>query len=146
MSGFLGAAHPWVLALHIVSVIYWMAGMLMLPRFFAYHTEAAAGSDEARAWIERERRLLRIIVNPSMIASWTFGLLLAANLGFAGGWLHAKLAAVLALSALHGLFARWRKDLARGQNRHDSKFYRQVNEIPSIAIIVIVVLAIARPF
>lgn len=146
MTGMLYAAHGWIEALHVISVIFWMAGMLMLPRFFAYHAESMPGSDEDRAWIERERRLLRIIINPSMIAAWIFGLALAAELRFEPGWLYAKLVFVLGLSFLHGLFARWRKEFARGENHRSSKFYRMINELPSLAIIIIVFLVILKPF
>ena len=146
MSDFLAGYYDWLRALHIVSVIFWMAGMFMLPRYFAYHAECATGSDEDRAWIERERRLLRIIVNPSMIAAWLFGLGLLSVIGVTGGWIHAKLVLVLALTGLHHIFSRWRKAFARGENRRDSRFYRKVNEIPTLATIAIVILAVVEPF
>ena len=136
----------WIKAAHVISVIFWMAGMFMLPRYFAYHAEAVPGSEEDRKWVERERRLLRLIVNPSMIAAWLFGLMLIAIIGFDGAWLHAKLAIVLGLSALHGLYARWRKAFAAGTNRHSTRFYRIVNEIPTLAIIAVVILVIVKPF
>ena len=141
--------HPyllWIKAAHVISVIYWMAGMFMMPRFFAYHAEATPGSDEDRKWIERERRLLRLIVNPAMIATWVFGLMLISIIGFDGAWLHAKLAIVIGLSALHGFYARWRKAFAAGANRHSTRFYRLVNEIPTLAVIAIVSLVIVKPF
>ncbi len=141
--------HPyllWIRAAHVISVIFWMAGMFMMPRYFAYHAEAAPGSDEDRRWVERERRLLRLIVNPAMLAAWLFGLMLVAIIGFDGAWLPAKLAIVLGLSALHGFYARWRKAFAAGANRHSTRFYRLVNEIPTLAVIAIVILVIVKPF
>lgn len=146
MMDFLIAAHGWIEALHIVSVIFWMAGMLMLPRFFAYHCEAAPGSQEDRNWIERERRLLRVIMNPAMIATWIFGLSLATMLRFEPGWLHLKLVLVFGLTFLHHLLARWRKAFARGENRRSGKFYRMINEVPSLAIVGIVFLVVLKPF
>ncbi|RMF14861.1 MAG: protoporphyrinogen oxidase HemJ [Alphaproteobacteria bacterium] len=146
MTGWLDGAYLWVKAAHVILVIFWMAGMLMLPRFFAYHAQAAADSEEDLVWRERERRLLRIIVNPSMVLAWIFGLMLATHLGFEGGWLHVKLVLVLVLSAFHGMLARWRKDFARGENRHSDRFYRLMNEIPSVIIILVVILVIVKPF
>ncbi|MFQ5347140.1 MAG: protoporphyrinogen oxidase HemJ [Rhodothalassiaceae bacterium] len=135
----------WIKAGHVIAVIFWMAGMFMLPRFFAYHSEARPGSPEDAAWIAREQWLLRLIINPSMLAAWILGLLLIVITAPSGLWLHIKLAIVLGLSALHGLLARWRREFARGRNRHDSRFYRIVNEIPTLAVIAIVILVIVRP-
>lgn len=145
-DGLLAPWYDWIRALHLIAVIFWMAGMFMLPRYFAYHAETEPGSDEDRKWIERERRLLRIIINPAMIAAFLFGIMLILIIGLDHGWLHLKLVLVLALAALHGLFARWRKDFARGENRHDSRFYRMINELPTIATILIVILVIVKPF
>jgi len=146
MGDILAPYYDWIRALHIISVIFWMAGMFMLPRYFAYHAEASVGSDEDRSWIERERRLLRIIVNPSMIAAWIFGLALIAIIGWSGGWLHAKLFLVIVLTALHHVFSRWRKRFAQGENNRDSRFYRRINEIPTMATILIVLLVVVKPF
>jgi len=146
MSEALTPYYDWLRALHVIAVIFWMAGMFMLPRYFAYHAEAAGGSREDAAWIERERRLLRMIINPSMIAAWLFGLALISIVGFSGGWLHAKLLVVIALSGLHGAFARWRKQFARGENPRSSRFYRRINEVPTAATIVIVILVVVKPF
>lgn len=146
MSGFLGDGYLWVRALHLIAVIFWMAGMFMLPRYFAYHAECPVGSAEDQAWRQREKRLLRIIVNPSMIAAWILGLMLAAHLGFAGGWLHLKIVLVLVFSAFHALLSRWRKAFARGENTRSTRFYRMVNEVPSLFVIVIVLLAVLKPF
>lgn len=145
--GWLGGAYLWIKALHVIFVIFWMAGMFVLPRYFAYHSESVAGSPEDHAWQVRESRLLGIIINPSMGLAWLFGLALAFHLGFAGnGWLYAKLALVLALSGYHGLLSRWRKDFAKGANTRSSRFYRIVNEVPTLTIIPIVILVIVKPF
>ena len=147
MEGFLGGGYLWVKAAHVISVIFWMAGMFMLPRYFAYHVECERGSDEELRWQERERKLLRIIVNPAMIASWVLGLMLAFRIGWAsGGWLHLKIVLLLLLSGLHGLYARWRKDLASGRTVRTSRFYRMANEIPALFVIAIVLLAVVKPF
>jgi len=146
MSEFLSEYSLWIKALHIISVIYWMAGMFMLPRYFAYHAECAPGSDEDRKWQERERKILRIIINPSMIAAFLFGGLLMHVLGPVPDWLWLKLAIVLGLLVFHHLLARWRKAFVRGENSRSSRFYRMVNEIPSLSVIVIVGLAVLKPF
>ena len=151
MSGWLGDAYLWVKAAHLIFVIFWMAGLFMLPRFYVYHFGAAPGSTEDRLWVDRERRLLRIIVNPAMIAVWVLGLMLAANIGlFEGapglGWLHAKLALVFALSGYHGWLAAYRAKLARGERPGTERTLRLMNEVPGIATVVIVVLVIVRPF
>ncbi len=139
--------YPWIKSLHIIFVIYWMAGMVMLPRYFAYHAECEAGSDEDKKWQSRELKLMRIIINPSMVLAWVLGLTLAWNLGaFSQGWLQLKLLLVLGLSAMHGLLSRWRRAFAEGNNTRSSKFYRMVNEIPSLSIIVIVILVVVKPF
>jgi len=138
--------YDWLRALHIISVIFWMAGMFMLPRYFAYHSEVSPGSPEDRAWMARERRLLRIIINPSMIAAWLFGLGLLSIIGVNGAWFHAKLTLVIGLTVLHHLLSRWRKHFERGENKHDSRFYRLINEIPTLATIAIVILVVVKPF
>jgi protoporphyrinogen IX oxidase len=144
--------YGWIKALHIISVIAWMAGMLYLPRLFVYHCVAEKGSVQSETFKVMERRLLRAIINPAMIATWVLGLALAwlgpdSRYGwFASGWLQAKLVLVLGLSGLHGLFARWVKDFAADENRHSQKFYRFANEIPTIIMIFIVILAVLKPF
>ena len=146
-AGWLGSAYLWVKAAHLIVVIFWLAGMFMLPRYFAYHSECAAGSAEDRQWQAREARLLRIIVNPSMILAWLLGLALAFHVGFAGnGWLHWKIMLVIGLSAYHGLLAKWRKDFMRGRNVRSTGFYRLMNEVPTLATIPIVIFAIVKPF
>src|SRR3546814_10108681 len=116
MIGWLGDAYPWVKALHVIFVIFWIAGLFMLPRFLVYHYPVPPHSAEDALWIERERRLLRIIINPTMILTWVLGLMLAFNLGWGGeGWLHAKLAIVLGLSGYHGWLSRLRRSFAKGE-------------------------------
>ncbi len=145
--GFLGAAYPWVKAAHLIFVIFWMAGLFMLPRFFAYHQETEAGSPEIAKWIEREARLVKIILNPAMIIVWVLGLILVINIGaWAEGWFYAKFAAVIALSAYHGWMAGYAKKLARGEAGVSSKAMRLLNEVPGVATTVIVILVIVKPF
>jgi protoporphyrinogen IX oxidase len=142
----------WLKAFHIIAVIAWMAGMLYLPRLFVYHCAAEKGSVQSETFKVMERRLLRAIINPAMIATWVLGLWLAwlgpdSRYGwFASGWLEAKLALVLLLSGLHGLFARWVKDFAADNNRHSQKFYIIINEIPTAIMIIIVLLVVLKPF
>ena len=144
--------YRWILAFHIIAVIAWMAGMLYLPRLFVYHCAAEKGSVQSETFKVMERRLLRGIINPAMIAVWVLGLWLAwdgpdSHYGwFASGWLQAKLVLVLAMSALHGLLSRWRKDFAADSNRHSQKFYRIINEVPTALLILIVILAVVKPF
>ncbi len=144
-------AYQWVKAFHIIAVIAWMAGMLYLPRLFVYHCAAEKGSVQSETFKVMERRLLRGIINPAMIATWILGLWLAWNgpdphYGWFGAvWLQTKLGLVLVLSAVHGLFARWRKAFARDENRHSEKFYRIINEVPTILMIGIVLLVVLKP-
>ncbi len=144
--------YDWIKAFHIIAVIAWMAGMLYLPRLFVYHCAAENGSIQSETFKVMERRLLRAIINPAMVASWVLGLLLAwlgpdSRYGwFDAGWFQAKLVLVLALSAVHGMLARWRGDFAADRNRHSEKFYRIINEIPTILMIGIVLLAVLKPF
>lgn len=145
--GFLGAAYPWVKAAHVTFVIYWIAGLLLLPRFYVYHHETPAGSAEDRAWIEREGRARNIILTPALVVVWILGLLLAFNGGaFDQGWFHAKLALVIALSAYQGWLGVYGKRLAAGKRASGSRSLRIMNEVPGIAAALIVVLAVVRPF
>ncbi len=147
LTGFLGAAYPWVKAAHVTFAIYWIAGLLLLPRFYVYHHETAAGSAEDRAWIERERRARNIILTPAMIAVWILGLLLAFHLAaFGQGWFNAKLALVVALTGYQGWLGTYGKRLAAGRRTADNRTLRMMNEIPGIAAALIVVLVIVRPF
>ena len=137
----------WLKAGHLIFVIFWMAVLFMLPRFFVYHQEAAAGSPEDAAWIERERRLLRIILTPSIVVVWLLGLLLAFSIdAWSQGWFHAKLLLVLALSGYHGWMAGYAKKLARGERPLEGRKLRLLNEVPGVAAALIVVLVIVRPF
>jgi putative membrane protein len=139
--------YPWFKAFHVIAVMAWMAGMLYLPRLFVYHCEAEPGSRQSETFKVMERRLLRGIINPSMVVSWVLGLWIAYD----GGWLTApwlwfKLLLVVALSAIHGLLARWTRDFAADQNRRSQRFYRIVNEIPAVLMMGIVILAVIKPF
>jgi putative membrane protein len=137
----------WLKAIHVIAVISWMAGMLYLPRLFVYHADAEIGSKQSETFKVMERRLLRAIINPAMAVTWVLGLWLAYDSGFfVSGWLHAKLALVLAMSALHGFYSRWMKDFAADRNRHSAKFYRIMNEVPTVLMIAIVCLVIVKPF
>ena len=139
--------YAWLKAFHIIAVIAWMAGMLYLPRLFVYHCEAQAGSKQSETFKVMERRLLRAIINPAMIAAWVLGLALIWQGGWLSAyWLQAKLVLALALSAVHGLFARWVRDFAADRNQHTQKFYRIINEIPTVLMIGIVLLAVIKPF
>jgi protoporphyrinogen IX oxidase len=147
MIGWLGNAYLWMKAAHIIFVIFWMAGLFMLPRFLVYHQESVPGSEEEKRWVERERRLLRIILNPSMIIVWVFGLLLALDIGaFQQGWFHVKFLIVILLSAYHGWMSGYAKKLARGERRLDGKTLRLLNEVPGAAAAIIVIMAIVKPF
>jgi len=144
--------YRWIMAFHIIAVIAWMAGMLYLPRLFVYHCAAEKGSVQSETFKVMERRLLRGIINPAMIATWLLGAWLAWSIAdsrdplLLPGWLWAKIVLVLALSALHGMLARWRKDFAADKNRHSDKFYRIINEVPTVLMIAIVLLVVLKPF
>ena len=147
LVGWLGLAYPWVKAAHVTFVIFWMAGLFLLPRFYVYHQEAPVGSPEDRAWIEREARVRSIILTPAMIVVWILGLMLAFDVDAWGqGWFHAKLALVIALSAYQGWLGIYGKRLARGERSLSQRAVRMINEIPGIAAAIIIVLVIVRPF
>ena len=147
LVGWLGLAYPWVKAAHVTFVIFWMAGLFLLPRFYVYHQETAIGSPEDRAWIEREARIRSIILNPAMAVVWILGLMLATNLGiWDQHWFQAKLALVFALSGYQGWLGAYGKKLADGQRPLSARVVRMINEIPGIAAAIIVVLVIVRPF
>ena len=146
-AGFLGPAYLWVKAAHVTFVIFWMAGLFLLPRLFVYHQETAAGSPEDRAWIEREARVRSIILNPAMIIVWILGILLALHLdAFRQPWLMAKLAFVIGLTGYQGWLGGYARKLARGERPLSGKAVRMLNEVPGIAAAIIVVLVIVRPF
>jgi putative membrane protein len=140
---------PWIKALHIIAVIAWMAGMLYLPRLFVYHAETAPGAATSETFKVMERRLLRAIVNPAMIAVFALGGLLV-YIEWPGiiqaHWFHVKLLLVVILSGVHGLFARWRKQLERDERIHTTRFFRIFNEVPTLILIAIVILAVVKPF
>jgi putative membrane protein len=145
----LSEVYPWIKSLHIVSLVAWMAGLLYLPRLFVYHASVPVGSNRSETFKIMERRLLRGITTPAMIATWGFGLVLAATPGVVDwrmGWIWAKLALVLALTVFHLALARWRQALAVDRNRHSARFFRAINELPMLALIAIVVLVVVRPF
>ena len=147
MIGWLGGAYPYVLAAHVIFVIFWMAGLFALGRYLVYQAEAAPGSDSDARWIDRTGKLRKIIVNPAMIIAWILGLSLALNIGFAGqGWLHAKILVVLLLSGWHGWAVGASKKLARGVRPYRGKTLRLLNEVPALGIILAVVLVEVKPF
>src|SRR6478672_9743476 len=146
MEQALAMTYLWLKAGHIIFVIFWMAGLFMLPRYFVYHQEAEPGSPEAARWVDREAKLLKIILWPSLVIVWVLGLSLAMVMGvFSQGWLHAKLAFVLALSAYHVWLAGYAKSLAQGERRLTGKQLRMLNEVPGIAAAFIVVLVVVKP-
>jgi putative membrane protein len=146
MTGFLGATMLWIKAGHVIFVIFLMAGLFMMPRFFVYHQQCAVGSDEDRKWIEREDRLRRIILNPSLVIVWVFGLMLAFNGNYWGqGWFVAKLVLVIALSGYHGWTIGYFKKLQKGERPLTEKQLRLLNEVPGAAAAIIVILAVIRP-
>jgi|SRR5205809_2552879 len=139
--------YEWLKALHVIAVIAWMAGMLYLPRLFVYHCEAESGSKQSETFKTMERRLLRAIINPAMVVTWVVGLWLVIESGhYRSGWMQAKFILVLILSAAHGLFTRWTREFAEDRNTHSQKFYRVINEIPTLLMIGIVILVIVKPF
>jgi protoporphyrinogen IX oxidase len=145
----LADAYPWVKTAHIVSVVAWMAGLLYLPRLFVYHAEAAPGSDKSATFKIMERRLYRGIMWPAMVGTYFFGGLLAATPGivdWAEGWIWVKLLGVAGLTLFHYLSGRWRRAFAEDRNRRRARFYRFVNEVPTLLLILIVAMAVAKPF
>lgn len=148
MAGFLLEYYLWIKALHIIAVISWMAGMLYLPRLFVYHADAEKGSDKAETFKIMESRLLRYIMNPAMGAAWVFGgLMLWANPAlFESGWIHIKLTCIVLMTVIHHVYARWRKVFARDENQKPAKFYKIWNEVPTVLMIIIVILAVTKPF
>ncbi len=151
MTGFLSFAWLWVKAAHVIFVIFWMAGLFILPRYLVHHQEALGDPVQAKAWAEREAKLRRVILTPSLVIVWALGLALSVNLGLleggAGlGWLHAKLLLVVLLSGYHGWAVGYSKKLAAGQGSLTSKQLRLANEVPAIFVALIVILAVVRPF
>ena len=141
--------YPVIKALHIISVVAWMAGLLYLPRLFVYHADAPTGSPMSETFKVMERRLLRGIMNPAMIGVYIFGIALVSTPGLVdwhAGWIYAKLALVGALTVFHHLLGLWRKDFAADRNARPARFYRMVNELPTLALIAIVILVVVKPF
>ena len=145
---FIQAGYLWWKALHVIAVIAWMAGLLYLPRLYVYHAQAEAGGEPSETFKVMERRLLRAIMNPAMIAAWIFGLLaaVATEAWTQGGWFHAKLLLVVIMSGMHMAMAKWRKDFLNDANTRSHKFYRWMNEVPTVLMIVVVILVIVKPF
>src|SRR6266567_8913865 len=147
LTGWLGLAYPWVKAAHLTFVIFWLAGLFLLPRLYVYHQESTVGSPEDRAWIERETRVRSIILTPAMVVVWILGLMLAFHLDiWSQGWFSAKLTLVVILTAYQGWLGAYGKKLARGERPLSGKAVRMINEIPGIIAAIIVVLVIVRPF
>jgi len=141
--------YPWIKALHIISVVAWMAGLLYLPRLFVYHAEARPGSDASETFKVMERRLLKQIITPAMIAAWSFGILLVLTpgvLGWSSGWWHVKLACVFLLSGFHGAVSKWRRAFLEDRNTRPARFFRIANEVPTVLMAIIVIMVIVRPF
>lgn len=148
MASFLLTYYLWIKALHVIAIIAWMAGMLYLPRLYVYHADAPKGSDKSETFKVMERRLLRFIMNPAMIASLVFGVLMIwANPDLMKqGWMHAKLGLIVLMFGLHGVFSKWRKVFERDENTRSAKFYKIWNEAPTLLMIIIVIMAVAEPF
>lgn len=146
----LAAFYPWTKALHIIAVIAWMSGLFYLPRLYVYHCEVPRGSPESERFKVMERRLLKQITTPAMIAAWIFGILLVLTPGVVNlqtaGWFHVKLLAVLLMSGFHGAASKWRRDFLQDRNQRSARFYRVANEIPTILMLVAVIMAVVKPF
>jgi len=137
----------WLKAFHVIAVIAWMAGMLYLPRLFVYHCDAPIGSQQSETFKIMERRLFKAIINPAIVTAWILGLYLAWDGGwFSSPWLHAKLTLALILSGMHGLYSRWLKAFAEDRNTHSAKFFRIMNEVPTLLMIGIVILVVVKPW
>lgn len=150
MTDFLLSAYPWIKALHIISVVAWMAGMFYLPRLFVYHAERAeVGSQMDRTFQEMERKLLRLIINPAMMSAWVFGLMLVFTPGvvdWGSGWAWIKAGSVLTMSWMHGWLSARRREFAEGRNTRSGRTYRLMNEVPTVLLVLIVISVVVRPF
>ena len=140
--------YPWTKALHIIALIAWMAGLLYLPRLFVYHCEAAPGTEGSETFKVMERRLYKLIMTPAMLATFTFGVILALTPGLVdwhAGWFYVKLVAVILLAGAHGAMGKWRRDFMEDRNRRPQRFFRVANEVPTVLMLVIVVMAVVQP-
>ncbi len=150
MTTMLTTLYPWIKSLHLISVIAWMAGIFYLPRLYVYHTMITPGSAESERFKVMERRLLKQIMNPAMIATWLFGLVLVFTPGVIdwthAGWWHVKFTMVLLMSGFHGAMSKWRREFLEDRNRHSTKFYRIANEVPTVLMVIIVIMVIVKPF
>lgn len=149
MSEFLVGSYPWFKAIHIIAVMSWMAGLLYLPRLFVYHVEVELNSTEDRRFQIMERRLLRAIMNPAMVVSYIFGILLILTPGivdWSSVWIWLKILAILVLTGCHHAMGKWRKDLAEGTNQKSQRYFRVANEVPTISMIIIVIMVVVKPF
>ncbi len=145
----LSVFYPWTKALHVISMVAWMAGMFYLPRLYVYHCDMQAGSRESERFKVMEYRLLKQIINPAMIATWVFGILLVLTPGaidWTSGWWHMKLIAVLLMSGFHGAMSKWRREFMEDRNKRSHRYYRIANEVPTLLLMVIVIMVIVRPF
>jgi putative membrane protein len=146
---FLAPTLLWIKALHVIAIIAWMAGLLYLPRLFVYHCDVPIGSAESERFKVMERRLLKQIMTPAMIASWTFGIIMVLTPGaidWSRGWWHVKLLCVIILSGVHGMMSRWRRQFLDDRNTLSQRFYRIANELPTVLMIIIVIMVIVQPF
>ena len=149
MSHVLLALYPWTKALHLISIIAWMAGMLYLPRLFVYHCDAAPGSESSERFKVMELKLQKLIMTPAMLATFLFGITLALTPGvvdWSEGWFYVKIVCVILLAGVQGMMSRWRKDFLADKNRHPQKFFRIMNEVPTVLMIVAVVMVVVKPF
>ena len=147
LGAYLTLTYAWLKAGHVIFVIFWIAGLFMLPRFYVYHQESAPGSDEEQRWVDRERKLRKIIINPAMILVWLLGLsLVYVTSAWTQYWFMAKFVLVLALSAYHGWMVGYGRKLAAGERPVSGRALRLMNEVPGIFVVLIVVLVIVRPF
>ena len=145
----LSVFYPWTKTLHVISMVAWMAGMFYLPRLYVYHCDMQPGSRESERFKVMEYRLLKQIINPAMIATWVFGILLVLTPGvidWTSGWWHVKLTAVLLMSGFHGAMSKWRREFMEDRNKRSHRYYRFANEVPTLLLMVIVVMVIVRPF
>jgi protoporphyrinogen IX oxidase len=145
----LGVLYPWLKAFHVISLIAWMAGMFYLPRLYVYHCDTVPGSSESERFKVMERRLLKQIINPAMLATLVFGVLLVVALGSAlwsQGWWYVKLLSVVLLFGFHGAVSKWRKDFLNDRNTRPQRFYRMANEVPTVLMVIIVIMVIVKPF